>query len=109
MANRHPSKPELRSITPNIRIPSDETAYSSRTTPIWRKPSASISFSTTAMWGMGLWVAVAAGVAILLLDQVAVAVLLWAARRASEFGLQMAALDPARHGVRVDPQRLRKT
>src|SRR5208337_5647302 len=46
---------------------------------------------------------------ILLLDQVAVAVLLWASRCASEFGLQMAALDPAGHGVRVDPQRLRKT
>src|SRR5664279_5268790 len=46
---------------------------------------------------------------ILLLDQVAVAVLLRASCRASEFGLQMAALDPARHGVRVDPQRLRKT
>src|SRR5664279_1082128 len=46
---------------------------------------------------------------ILLLDQVAVAVLLWASCRASEFGLQMAALDPARHGVRVDPQRLSKT
>ena len=57
-----PSKPELRSITPNIFMPSDETAYSSRTTPIWRKLRASISFSTTAIWGMGLWVAVAAGV-----------------------------------------------
>ena len=63
MAKRQPSKPELRSITPNIRIPSAETAYSSRTTPIWRKPSASISFSTTAIWGMGLWVAVPTGVA----------------------------------------------
>src|SRR5271157_2198652 len=46
---------------------------------------------------------------ILLLDQVAVAVLLWASCCASEFGLQMSALDPARHSVRVDPQRLRKT
>src|SRR5271166_2985435 len=109
IAKRQPSKPELKSITPNMRIPSDETAYSSRTTPIWRKPRASISFSTTAIWGMGLWVAVAAGVAILLLDQVAVAVLLWTARCASEFRLQMAALDPAGHGVRVDPQRLCKT
>ena len=63
IAKRQPSKPELRSITPNMRIPSDETAYSSRTTPIWRNPRASISFSTTAIWGMGLWVAVAAGVA----------------------------------------------
>ena len=63
MAKRQPSKPELRSITPNMRIPSADTAYSSCTMPIWRKPSASISFSTTAMWGMGLWVAVAAGVA----------------------------------------------
>jgi hypothetical protein len=26
MANRQPSKPELRSITPNIFMPSDETA-----------------------------------------------------------------------------------
>ena len=63
IAKRHPSKPELKSITPNMRIPSADTAYSSCTTPIWRKPSASISFSTTAIWGMGLWVAVAAGVA----------------------------------------------
>src|SRR6516225_10088239 len=63
IANRHPSKPELRSITPNIFMPSDETAYSSRTTPIWRKLSASISFSTTAICGMVLWVAVPAGVA----------------------------------------------
>jgi hypothetical protein len=31
MAKRQPSKPELRSITPNMRIPSEETAYSSRT------------------------------------------------------------------------------
>src|SRR5664280_3002564 len=46
---------------------------------------------------------------ILLMDQVAVAVLLRASCRASEFGLQMAAPDPARHGVRVDPQCLRKT
>src|SRR5664279_500632 len=46
---------------------------------------------------------------ILLVDQVAVAVLLRASCCASEFSLQMAALDPARHGVRVDPQRLRKT
>src|SRR5664279_1898334 len=46
---------------------------------------------------------------ILLLDQVAVAVLLWASCCATEFGLQMAALDPARYCVRVDPQRLRKT
>ena len=45
MANRQPSKPEVKSITPNMRIPSDDTAYSSRPTPIWRKPSASISFS----------------------------------------------------------------
>src|SRR3974377_1604067 len=43
-----------------------------------------------------------------LLDEVAVAVLLGAACCTSEFGFQMAALDPARHGVRVDPQRLRK-
>jgi hypothetical protein len=27
MAKRHPSKPELRSITPSMRIPSDETAF----------------------------------------------------------------------------------
>ena len=46
---------------------------------------------------------------ILLLDQVAVAVLLWASRRASEFGLQMAALDPAGYCMGIDPQRLRKT
>jgi len=51
-----------KSITPNIRIPSAETAYSSRTTPIWRKLSASISFSTTSIWGIGWWVAVAAGI-----------------------------------------------
>src|SRR5271165_1386121 len=38
MAKRQPSKPELKSITPNIRIPSDDTVYSSRTTPICRKP-----------------------------------------------------------------------
>jgi hypothetical protein len=52
--HRQPSKPELRSITPNIFIPLDDTAYSSRTTPIWWKLRASISFSTTAMCGMGL-------------------------------------------------------
>src|SRR5271165_769670 len=46
---------------------------------------------------------------ILLLDQVALAVLLRTSCRTSEFGLQMAALDPAGHGVGVDPQRLRKT
>src|SRR5664279_4442032 len=45
---------------------------------------------------------------ILLLDQIAVAVLLWASCRASEFGLQMAALDPASYCMGVDPQRLRK-
>ena len=45
---------------------------------------------------------------ILLLDQVAVAVLLWAARCAAEFGFQMAALDPASYCMGVDPQRLRK-
>src|SRR5664279_5356307 len=46
---------------------------------------------------------------ILLLDQVAVAVLLWTSCCASEFGLQMAALDPASYCMGVDPQRLRKT
>src|ERR1017187_10865940 len=51
----------LRSITPNMRIPSADTVYSSCTTPIWRKPSATVSFSTTAICGMGLWAAVAAG------------------------------------------------
>jgi hypothetical protein len=40
MANRHHSKPELRSITPNIFVPSDETAFSFRTTPIWLKQRA---------------------------------------------------------------------
>jgi len=65
IANLHPSNPELKSITPNIFMPSDETAYSSRTTPICRKLRASISFSTTVMWGIGLWVAVPAGVATL--------------------------------------------
>jgi hypothetical protein len=46
---------------------------------------------------------------ILLLDRVAVAVPLRASRCASEFGLQMAALDPAPDGVRADPLRLRRT
>lgn len=35
--NRHPSKVVSRSRTPNIFIPWPETAYSSRTTEIWRK------------------------------------------------------------------------
>jgi hypothetical protein len=41
--------------------------------------------------------------------RLAVAVLLLASCCASEFGLQMVALDPARPGVTVDPQGLRKT
>src|SRR5664279_624565 len=45
---------------------------------------------------------------ILLMDQVAVAVLLRASCRASEFSLQMAALDPAGYCMGIDPQRLRK-
>src|SRR5271166_3136716 len=46
---------------------------------------------------------------ILLVDQVAVAVLLWASCCAAEFGFQMSALDPASYCMRIDPQRLRKT
>src|SRR5215469_8510644 len=47
---------------PETLLPSADTAYSSRTTPIWRKLNASISFSTTAMCGISFWVALAAGV-----------------------------------------------
>jgi len=46
---------------------------------------------------------------IFLLDQVAVTVLLRRASCASKFGFQMPTLDPARHRMRIDPQRLRKT
>ena len=46
---------------------------------------------------------------VLLLDEVAVAVLLWRAGCPSKFGFQMSALDPARYRVRIDATRLCKT
>ena len=46
---------------------------------------------------------------VFLVDEIDVSVLLLASRGTAELCFQMSALDPARHGVWIDPQRLRKT
>lgn len=54
---RHPLKAVSSSMTPNILMPSPETAYCSACTAICRKPSVSTSALTTSWCGMGLWAA----------------------------------------------------
>src|ERR1039457_4695644 len=50
------------SMTPNMFMPSLETAYSSAATPIFRSPKVSTKALTTSACGIGLWVAVPKGV-----------------------------------------------
>jgi len=53
IAKRHSSKVVSRTSTPNTFMPSFETAYSSRTTEIWRTPSVSTRVPTISECGIG--------------------------------------------------------